>query len=192
MEKLCRHSNAYIRKKAPLCAIRVIRKVCHVLSPCLPLLVSFSLFLLTRHVQVPELIEDFIPAACQLLNDKNHGVLLSAVTLITEMIKIDPETLPQFRKVLCLSLTSTRLVSLCATNQLVPVLVRILKTKVLAGYVSDYDVCGITDPFLQVRIIHLLRLLGTGSAEASDEMNDILAQVCLSLSPPQTARLKIV
>lgn len=42
---------------------------------------------------------------------------------------------------------------------------------------TDYDVGGINDPFLQVAILRLLRLLGRGSADASDAMSDVLAQV---------------
>jgi len=47
----------------------------------------------------------------------------------------------------------------------------------MSGYAPEYDVSGITDPFLQVRILKLLRLLGKGDTESSDVMNDVLAQV---------------
>jgi hypothetical protein len=137
VEKFFRHQNAYIRKKAALCAIRIIRKV-------------------------PELIEEFQGSVTNLLNDKNHAVLLTAVCLIIEMIKLDGKLIGStFRKI-------------------VPTIVRLLKNLVLAGYVSEYDVVGITDPFLQCKLIHLLRILGTGDREASDFMNDILAQVSIN------------
>lgn len=58
-----------------------------------------------------------------------------------------------------------------------PLLVKHLKALTTQGYSPEHDVGGITDPFLQVKILRLLRLLGRGDAKASEEMNDILAQV---------------
>lgn len=63
------------------------------------------------------------------------------------------------------------------SRQAVPVLVRHLKALVTTGYSPEHDVSGITDPFLQVKILRLLRILGRGDAQASETMNDILAQV---------------
>lgn len=56
-------------------------------------------------------------------------------------------------------------------------LVRILKNLIMAGYSPEHDVCGVSDPFLQVKILRLLRLLGQGDGESSEAMTDILAQV---------------
>ncbi|CAG8656171.1 20965_t:CDS:10 [Cetraspora pellucida] len=133
VEKLLGSSNAYIRKKAALCAMRIIRKV-------------------------SDLQENFLSRAKNNLSDRNHGVLLTAITLIIEMCYQNPETLQTFRKA-------------------VPLLVRHLKTLVSAGFSQEHDVTGVTDPFLQVKILRLLRILGKGDAEASETMNDILAQV---------------
>ncbi|KAH6915885.1 gamma-adaptin [Coprinopsis sp. MPI-PUGE-AT-0042] len=133
IEKLLGSSNTYIRKKASLCALRVIKKV-------------------------PDIADHFISKAKNLLTDRNHGVLLTAITLVTELCAIDEAFLNEFRSA-------------------VPLLVRNLKSLVTTGYSPEHDVSGITDPFLQVKILRLLRMLGRGDAQASETMNDILAQV---------------
>uniref|UniRef100_A0A669EP49 AP-1 complex subunit gamma n=1 Tax=Oreochromis niloticus TaxID=8128 RepID=A0A669EP49_ORENI len=96
VEKLLKTSNSYLRKKAALCAVHVIRKV-------------------------PELMEMFLPATKNLLSEKNHG----------------------------------NLTKYCDTSS---------------------RFCFF-DPFLQVRILRLLRILGKGDDDSSEAMNDILAQV---------------
>lgn len=47
----------------------------------------------------------------------------------------------------------------------------------MSGYSPEHDVSGISDPFLQVRLLRLMRILGHNDVEASEAMNDILAQV---------------
>ncbi|XP_033226333.1 AP-1 complex subunit gamma-1 isoform X8 [Belonocnema kinseyi] len=133
VERLMKSPNAYIRKKAALCAFRIIRRV-------------------------PELMEMFLPATRSLLTEKNHGVLITGVTLITEMCENSVDTLTHFK-------------------QIVPNLVRILKNLIHAGYSPEHDVSGVSDPFLQVKILRLLRILGRNDVNASEAMYDILAQV---------------
>lgn len=133
VEKLLGSSNTYIRKKAALCAIRIIRKI-------------------------PEIHENFVAKAKSLLSDRNHSVLLTGVTLITELCQHSPENLSLFRKA-------------------VPALVAHLKNLSSTGFSPEHDVSGVTDPFLQVKILRLLRILGKGDAAASEAMNNILAQV---------------
>ncbi|UZJ54989.1 hypothetical protein CBS101457_004309 [Exobasidium rhododendri] len=133
IERLMGSSNTYIRRKAAICAMRIVRKV-------------------------PDLLENFTERTKHLLSDKNHGVLLCGVTLAIEICRSDEAALQEFR-------------------QDVPLLVRHLKALVTTGYSPEHDVSGITDPFLQVKILRLLRLLGRDNAVASEAMNDVLAQV---------------
>ena len=54
----------------------------------------------------------------------------------------------------------------------------------MAGYSPEHDVSGVSDPFLQVKILQLLRILGVNDPESSEMMNDILAQVGAVVSFP--------
>lgn len=132
-------SNPYIRRKAALCAMRICRKV-------------------------PDLQEHFIEKATNLLTDRNHGVLLSGLTLITSLCEADEEeggeegVVEKFKPI-------------------VPQLVRTLKALATSGYAPEHDVTGISDPFIQVKILRLLRVLAVGDADVSEQINDILAQV---------------
>jgi AP-1 complex subunit gamma-1 len=56
-------------------------------------------------------------------------------------------------------------------------LVRILRDVSNSSYAPEYDVAGITDPFLHIRVLKLMRTLGQGDADCSEYINDILAQV---------------
>jgi AP-1 complex subunit gamma-1 len=74
VEKLLNSQNPYIRKKAALCAIRILRKV-------------------------PDLLENFVPKVRALLSEKDHGVLLTGVSLMIEMCRIQPSVAQDFKKV---------------------------------------------------------------------------------------------
>ena len=135
VERLLSSTLSYVRKKAALCALRIIKKV-------------------------PDLMENYIQKAIQLLNERNHAVLMTGVTLLIDMCSQSPEVC-QALKPAC-----------------VAVLIRHLKTLSAGGsHSAEHDVGGISDPFLQIKILRLLRLLGKGDATSSDSMNDVLAQV---------------
>lgn len=139
IETLLSTANPYIRRKAALCAMRICRKV-------------------------PDLQEHFLEKAANLLSDRNHGVLLCALTLVTSLCEADEAEggeegiVEKFRP---------HTISL----------VRTLKALSSSGYAPEHDVTGITDPFLQVKILQLLRVLGRGDPQTSEQINDILAQV---------------
>ncbi|KAF2400388.1 putative AP-1 adaptor complex subunit gamma [Trichodelitschia bisporula] len=139
VETIISASNPYIKRKAALCAMRICRKV-------------------------PDLQEHFLEKAKLLLSDRNHGVLLCGLTLVTGLCEADEAeggeqgVVEMFRP-------------------LVPALVKVLKSLASSGYAPEHDVNGITDPFLQVKILRLFRVLARGDAQTSEQINDILAQV---------------
>jgi len=114
--------------------------------------------------KVPDLQEHFLEKATTLLSDRNHGVLLCGLTLVTSLCEADEAEggeegiVEKFRP-------------------FSGGLVRTLKALASSGYAPEHDVTGITDPFLQVKILQLLRVLGRGDAQTSEQINDILAQV---------------
>jgi AP-1 complex subunit gamma-1 len=54
--------------------------------------------------KVPDLLDHFTHRATNLLSDRNHGVLLCGVTLVTEMCLIDDRSTEDFRKVIAVLL----------------------------------------------------------------------------------------
>ena len=137
IDRRMRDRNPYIRKKAALCALRVVHKV-------------------------PELAEDFYERVGTLLNDRNHGVFINGVALVSRVVT-DPEL--------------EDLASNFKTISVAKKMVKRLESLVRSGYQPEYDVAGITDPFCQVAILRLLRYLGQNDSELSEVMSDILAQV---------------
>lgn len=110
--------------------------------------------------KVPDLAENFINPAAALLKEKHHGVLITGIQLVADLCKLSTEALEFFRK-----------------PKYLDGLVKTLRDVVNSPYAPEYDIAGITDPFLHIRLLKLLRVLGQGDADASDCMNDILAQV---------------
>ncbi|KAE8690806.1 AP-1 complex subunit gamma-1 [Hibiscus syriacus] len=119
--------------------------------------------------KVPDLAENFINPAASLLREKHHGVLITGVQLCTDLCKVSSEALEYFREK-------------CTEG-----LVKTLRDMANSPYSPEYDVAGITDPFLHIRLLKLLRILGHGDADASDCMNDILAQVATKIESNKNA-----
>uniref|UniRef100_A0A7S0LQ80 AP-1 complex subunit gamma n=1 Tax=Coccolithus braarudii TaxID=221442 RepID=A0A7S0LQ80_9EUKA len=116
----------------------------------------------------PELVDTFLDRVGTLLGSRNHAVLLTSLKLMREMCCVEQAMVEQLRRH-----TST--------------LIAALKNLVLSGYAPEHDVHGIVDPFLQVEILRMLRILGRGHAETSDQMNDILAQVATNTESAKNA-----
>lgn len=142
IEKLITSSNSYLKKKAAVCALRIIRRV-------------------------PELEEHFIEHTKALLESQNHGVLLAGASLATDMLENNPVLVDQFA--ICL-----------------PTVINRLKLLNSAGYSPEYDVSGIPDPFLQTRLLRLLKMMGQGSKTLSDQMADTLAAIATNTDGTRT------
>ncbi len=143
VEKILKGMSSYLKKKAALATIRLIKKE-------------------------PDLIEHLVERIVSLLKDRTHGVLISGIQLIIEVLILEPGYKTEFAG-------------------LVPGLVRLLRNFVSMGYSPEHDVSGVTDPFMQVKIIQLLGILGKGNDEASDQMNDVLNQVATNTETNKNA-----
>lgn len=143
VDKLLRSNNSYLRKKAALASIRLLKKE-------------------------PDLIESLAERIVALLKDRAHGVLLTGIQLMIDVLDLVPEMKQEYVK-------------------LVPSLVRLLRNFISMGFSPEHDVSGITDPFMQVKILKILRLLGHGNDEVSEQMNDVLAQVATNTETTKNA-----
>lgn len=156
VDKHLKAGNPYLRKKAGLAMARCLTKC-------------------------PDMVEDFVDRVVTLLKDKNHGVLITVVQLMTQVLMIDltnaeEEGEDPFQ-------TDCRKAFL----RLVPMLVKMLKNLQSPGHSPEYEISGIPDPFLQVQLLTLLRLLGAKNEKASEEMNDVLSRVATGTESAKNA-----
>jgi len=151
--------------KSPLSYLR--KKACLAMARCLN--------------KCPDMVEDFVERVSSLLKDKSHGVLITVVQLMTQVLMIDYQN--------ALEEDEDPFDTDCrkAFLRLVPYLCKMLRNLLGGGYSGDHDVGGISDPFLQVQLLTLLRLLGTNNEQASEEMNDVLAQVATNTETSKNA-----
>ena len=157
VEKHLGHANPYLRKKACLAMARCLTKC-------------------------PDMVEDFADRVVSLLNDKSHGVLITVVQLMTRVLVIDRNEYENGEEG-----GDYESPVRSAFLKLVPTLVKLLRNLLSMGYSPDHDVGGISDPFLQVQLLTLLRLLGAHNVQASEEMNDVLAQVATNTETSKNA-----
>ncbi len=72
--EVCEHFPTALPPQAALCAACIVNKV-------------------------PDLMEVYVPTTRQLLNEKNHGVLITGVCLVTQMCLVNPDSLNHFKRV---------------------------------------------------------------------------------------------
>ena len=122
---------------------------------------------------IPDTIEDFVEIIDELVKDSHQSVLMACVTFMNEICKVDQHTIKSFRRH-------------------VQILVKQLKNLLLSGYAPEYEIQGIKDPFLQVKIIELLGRVGQNNSDATDEMSDILAQIATNTDSSKNPGLSVL
>lgn len=152
------------------------------LSSSLPYLRKKACLAMSRCLsKCPDMVEDFVDRVLMLLKDKSHGVLITVAQLMTQILMIDFQNAEEEGEdpydTPCRQ----------AFLKLVPTLVKMLRNLLTSGFSPEYDVAGIADPFLQVQLLTLLRLLGSNNEDASEEMNDVLAQVASNTETSKNA-----
>ena len=106
----------------------------------------------------PELIDTVQQNLSTIFEDKNHGVLLAGLALAEQIFKAEPKTVKKYKKYLS---------PLC----------KLLKTLINTSYAPEYDVNGITDPFLQIRILEVLGFFGRASSKENEELEALLTSI---------------
>jgi len=106
----------------------------------------------------PELIETVEQNLGTIFEDKNHGVLLSGLALVEQVFKAEPKIIKKYKK------------------YLTP-MIKYLKNLISTSYAPEYDVNGITDPFLQVRILEILGYFGRASSKENEELEPLLNSI---------------
>lgn len=157
VDKHLKSSQPYLRKKACLAMARCLTKC-------------------------PEMVEDFVDRVVTLLKDRSHGVLISVIQLMTQVLIVEQKSVlenPDYEDDYGTPCQD-------AFVKLVPSLVKLMRNVTGGGYAAN-DAGGATDIFLQVHILALLRLLGAGNEQASEEMNDVLAQVATNTETSKNA-----
>lgn len=135
--KLMPSFNSYVRKKACLSALRIVRKY-------------------------PESIEYFLESLATLFDERYNSSLMCALALANACLQTPQGApfLPRFRS--------------CA-----PAAVRALRNLVATTRVTDSTIGMVSDPFLQVKILEFMRIVGRDDLEVAELFHDILTCVIM-------------
>lgn len=106
----------------------------------------------------PELLESFMECVPFLLEDQTHSVCMTGIIFALEILKIDPNYTIKIKKYHSM-------------------FVKYEKSLLSVSYSPEFDVNGITDPFLQARILEVMAYTAKGSKVLSDELGDLFVSV---------------
>jgi AP-1 complex subunit gamma-1 len=121
-----------------------------------------ALALLTISKNCEDLIESFSAKCDVFLTDKDHGVIICGLELMQYLFTKNPKIIKKYRKYLDNLLSK---IGVLANNS--------------SSYYHEYEVNGINDPFLQVKIIEIFKYYGKENKRSCDDISDSLANVKL-------------
>ena len=181
--KVC--SSTYVRKKALLASVRVIKKLKKMGDDNDPDALSSRYTIGDEEYDDNGVIDDFLRPAMNLLREKHHGVLLASTTLILEVCNMVAAASPSAAR-----LESNKVIRMLAEQT--PLLIKILKALLVGSTGSNAGATGgVSDPFLQVTILQLLRVSGQHQhlqADEGDALGDILAQVISNITTTASSK----
>ena len=110
--------------------------------------------------RVPEMCDEYFKCAITTLEDdgQGHGPTVAAVQLLYSICCKRSKHCKKLRK------SSSHII-------------RRLSALLRSSYDPDHDIGGVTDPFLQVHLLKLLRLISMGDKKLSDDVDSTLAQI---------------
>ena len=106
----------------------------------------------------PEMIDSYIDKIPLLLEDRTHSVCLSGIYLVLEMINKRPNIIEKIKKYHSM-------------------FVKYEKSLLSVSYSPEFDVNGITDPFLQAKILEIMQYTAKDDKELIDELADLFVSV---------------
>jgi AP-1 complex subunit gamma-1 len=134
----------------------VIKCLTHNNNPYIKKKAALALTKIIR--KCPELLETVADKLNLIFDDKNHGVLLCGLALAVQIFKQEPNSVEKYKKY-------------------IPQMIRTLKNLSSTNYAPQYEINGVTDPFLQVKILEVLAQFGKTYSDENEELNNLLASI---------------
>ena len=106
----------------------------------------------------PEMMESYIDKIPTLLEDRTHSVCLSGIYLVLEMISKNPSVIEKIKKYHSM-------------------FVKYEKSLLSVSYSPEFDVNGISDPFLQAKILEIMQYTAKDDKELIEELADLFVSV---------------
>ncbi|GJQ14766.1 hypothetical protein GpartN1_g6557.t1 [Galdieria partita] len=124
--------------------------------------------------KVPEYSNLLFDYMTQTLGEHTEEVVLTGLALAFELANTSPEYIDRLR------------------NKVIPPCVNLLKELLSPSFDPELTISGITDPFLQVKLLQVLSAYGKGSKEAANNCTDVLIKILSNTDSSSNAGLAVI